>query len=101
MMTTLPTEWATKKPIERYETQFLYVGLSRYDTTKKTLSNIVRTEDGKTVYTESPYNGNLARCYISEFATITVYSQNPRVWTEDLGVNDHHAFLQKQPTQVS
>jgi hypothetical protein len=50
MMSRLPSEWATKKPIEKYETQFLYVGLSRYDTVKKTLSSIVRSP-GKTVYT--------------------------------------------------
>jgi hypothetical protein len=101
MTTRLPTEWVTKKPIEKYETQFFYIGLSRYDTVKKTLSSIVRTLDGKTLYTETPYEGNLARCYISEFATVTVYSANPRVWMEDLGVNDRHAFVQKQPTHVS
>lgn len=96
----LPTEWAAKKPVEHYETQFLYVGLSRYDTAKKTLSSIVRTPEGKTIYTENPYDGNLARCYVSEFAVVTVYSRSPRVWTEDMGVNEIHAFVQ-QPTQVS
>lgn len=100
MMTRLPAEWVAKKPIERYETQFLYVGLSRYDKVKKVLSSIVRSPDGKTLYTETPYDGNLARCYITEFATVTVYSANPRVWVEDLGINDIHAFVQ-QPTQVS
>ena len=100
MMTRLPAEWVAKKPIERYETQFLYVGLSRYDKVKKVLSSIVRSPDGKTLYTETPYDGNLARCYITEFATVTIYSANPRVWVEDLGVNDIHAFVQ-QPTQVS
>ena len=99
-MTRLPAEWVAKKPIERYETQFLYVGLSRYDKTKKVLSSIVRSPDGKTLYTETPYDGNLARCYITEFATVTIYSANPRAWVEDLGVNDIHAFVQ-QPTQVS
>lgn len=94
MSNTLPSEWATRKPVERYETQFLYVGLSRYDTVKKTLSNFNRTEDGKVVYTETPYSGNLARCYVSEYATVSVYSSNPRVWTEDLGTNDVTAFFQ-------
>lgn len=95
MTSRLPAEWATKKPLERYETQFLYVGLSRYDTVKKTLTSIVRTKDGKTLYNETPYDdGQLARCYISEFATVLVYSQNPRVWVEDMGVNDRTAFIQ-------
>lgn len=95
MTSRLPAEWATKKPLERYETQFLYVGLSRYDTVKKTLSSIVRTQEGKVLFTETPYGDeSLARCYISEFATILVYSQNPRVWVEDMGVNDRTAFIQ-------
>jgi hypothetical protein len=92
-MSRLPSEWATKKPIEKYETQFLYVGLSRYDTVKKTLSSIVRSP-GKTVYTETPYEGSLARCFVTEYATITVYSQSPRVWKEDMGVNDVSVFVE-------
>lgn len=88
-----------KKPIETYETQFLYVGLSRYDIVKKTLSSIVRSP-GKTVYTETPYEGSLARCYITEHATVSVYSLNPRVWKEDMGVNDQTFFVQ-QPTQAA
>jgi hypothetical protein len=70
------------------------VGVSRYDTAKKTISNFNRTEDGKVIYTETPYSGNLARCYVSEYATVSVYSSNPRVWTEDLGINDVTTFIQ-------
>ena len=100
-MSKLPAEWATKKPLERYETQFLYVGLSRYDTVKKTLSNIVRGPDGKATYTEQTYGDkSLARCYVSEFATVTIYSLNPRVWKEDVGVDDQTFFVQ-QPTQAA
>lgn len=95
-MSQLPAEWGSKKPIERYETQFLYVGFSRYDTVKKTLSNIVQTNEGKTLYTERQCDDSvLAKCYVTEYATVTVYSLNPRVWTEDMGVNDIHAFVQK------
>lgn len=95
MMSKLPAEWVTKKPIEKYETQFLYVGLSRYDTVKKRLSSIVRTKEGKTLYKETPYEeGSLARCYISEFATVTVYSESPRVWVEDMGVNETSVFVE-------
>lgn len=94
-MSRLPAEWVKKRPLERYETQFLYTGLSRYDTVKKTLSSILRTADGKTIYKESPYgDGPLARGYISEHATVTVYSISPRVWVEDLGVNEQSVFIE-------
>lgn len=103
ILSSLPSEWATKKPIEKYETEFLAVGLSRYDTVKKTLSNILRRPDGRTIYTEKAYGDkSLARCYVSEFATVTVYSLNPRVWLEDLGVNEQNVFVQQQqPKQVA
>jgi hypothetical protein len=94
MTPQLPNEWATKKPIERYETQFLYVGLSRYDTTKKTLSSLFRTPEGMTIYTESLYTGSLARCYASESVTMTIYSHSPRVWTETTEANTQTAFVQ-------
>lgn len=95
MTSRLPSEWATAKPIEKYETQFLYVGLSRYDTVKKTLSNIIQNEKGKATYNEKPYGDkSLARCYVSEFATVTVYSLTPRVWKEDMGVNEITVFTQ-------
>ena len=101
ILSKLPNEWANKKPIERYDTQFLYVGFSRYDTVKKTLSNIIRNPDGKAMYTEKPHGDKcLAKCYVSEFATVTIYSLNPRVWKEDVGVDDQTFFVQ-QPTQAA
>lgn len=94
-MSRLPAEWVGKKPVERYETQFLYVGLSRYDTVKKTLSAILRSTDGKVLYDETPYDdGPLARSYVSEFATVTVYSKSPRVWVEDMGINEQTVFVE-------
>jgi hypothetical protein len=102
MTTSLPSEWAAVVPLEIYETQFFSVGLSRYDTTKKTLSSLVRTGTGRTVYTERPCTDTvLARCYVSEFATVTVYSHSPRVWTEDVGADGFTVFVQHQPTQVA
>jgi len=99
MLQQLPPQWTSKKPLEHYETQFLYVGLSRYDTTKKTLTSLFQTPEGKTIYTESPYDGSLARCYVSEFVTVTVYSHSPRVWAEESGSDECTYFVQ-QPTQV-
>ena len=101
MTTSLPSKWTAVKPLETYETQFLYVGLSRYNTTKKTLSSIVTT-GATTVYTETPYaTGSLARCYVSEFATVSVYCLSPRVWKEDMGVDGQTVFVQHQATQVA
>jgi hypothetical protein len=93
MTSRLPSEWTTKKPIERYETQFIYVGLGRYNTVKKTISYVLRTND-KTVYEEVPFDGQLARAYTVEWATISVYSLSPRVWKEETGVTDTTVFIE-------
>lgn len=97
----LPPSWMAKKPIETYETTFLYIGFSRYDTTKQVLSNLLRT-DGKILYSEQPTPRScLARCYTTEHARVTVYSTSPRVWIEDVGVSDRHVFVQQQVMQTS
>jgi hypothetical protein len=102
MTTSLPSEWATARPLETYETQFLSLGFSRYDTVKKMLSTFVRTPTGVITYTETPHTvGSLARCYGTESVTVTVYSRSPRVWVEDLGVEGQTVFVQHQPTHVA
>jgi len=101
MTTSLPSEWATARPLETYETEFQSLGFCRYDTTKKMLSTIVRAPTGVITYTETPYTlGSLARLYGIEYVTVTVYSQSPRVWVEDLGVKGQTVFVQHQPTHA-
>ena len=98
MLTTVPKEWAGKKPLESYETTFLATGFSRYNTTKKTLSQFVRKDDG-IWYTESECTATVfPRVYACEPARVTVYSRSPMVWTEGL-----QCFVQRlqQPTQAA
>lgn len=95
----VPKEWRTAKPLETYETRFLYTGLSRYNTEKKTLSQLVRGPAGIT-YTETVCDATVfPRTYATEMARITVYSNSPRVWKETVGLDDTHFFVQ-QPTQT-
>ena len=101
MTSFTPKEWVGKKPIETYETRFLYTGFSRYNTEKKTLSQIVRTPTGTVRYTESPCDASVfSRGYATELARIVVYSASPRVWKEEIGLHDTHFFVQ-QPTQAA
>lgn len=94
MLPQLPAEWTSKKPIETYETRFLYIGYSRYDTTKETLWRFTRQPDGKVLVTETPHKETFfARCYHTENARVTVYSTNPRVWTEE--VDTLQCFVQQ------
>lgn len=96
ILSDIPAEWQSKKPLESYDTQFLYVGFSRYNTVKQTLSKFFRDKTGAFVYTEMPQAEScLARCYSSEYAHVTVYSTSPHVWMEEAdGVC--LVFLEKQ-----
>ena len=100
MLSAVPKEWATKKPIESYETTFLATGFSRYNTAKKTLSQFVRRDDG-IWYSESECTATVfPRVYAAEGARVIVYSKSPRVWVEEVGVGEIHFFAQ-QPIQTS
>jgi hypothetical protein len=98
---TPPKEWEGKAPIESYETTFLSTGFSRYNTAKQTLSQIVRSSTGVLTYTETPCDATVfSRTYASEDVRVLIYSRSPRVWKEEIGLDDAHYFVQ-QPTQTA
>ena len=101
MTTTVPKEWASKKPIEQYETTFLATGFSRYNTAKKTLSQFVRQDNGTVTYAETECVATVfPRVYACEAARVVVYSKSPRVWAEYVGADEVHFFAQ-QPTHAA
>jgi hypothetical protein len=101
LLSTLPAEWKCKKPIQTYETRFVYIGFRRYDTHKKTISGFLHTSDGSVTYQEFPTSETvLSRAYHTECVRVTVYSESPRVWTEELSPYDLFAFVQ-HPTQTA
>lgn len=98
ILPNLPPEWSKKLPVETYETRFVYVGFSRYDTEKQTVSQFHRDETGTITYTEHPCSERcLSRCYATEHVRVTVYSASPRVWKEEA---DETYFFVQQPTHA-
>ena len=99
-LSELPAEWATKKPVRTYETQFLSIGFRRYDVVQKRVSAFRRSPDGSIDYEEQDFDGSvLARSYATEHARVIVYSESPRVWVEELSPHERFVFVQ-QPTQA-
>jgi hypothetical protein len=97
----VPEEWTTKKPLESYETQYIYVGFRRYDKLKRCISSIYKNDDGTIEYHMAPYeNSVFARSYSSENVRVNIYSQSPRVWSEELSPHEVFFFVQ-QPTQAA
>lgn len=89
------------KPVEIYETHFLYLGFGRYDVAKKVISRLEAKDDGKVLYTETPVDipKTFPKSYHSEFARVIVYSHSPRMWKEELSPYDYTFF--QQVTQVA
>ena len=96
---TIPRMWKTARPIRVYETNFIYIGVERYDTVTKTLSSIERNGDTLT-YLENPCNhATFSSSYANEHVRVTIYSESPRVWSEELSPHELFFFVQ-QPTQA-
>ena len=102
LSTTLPSKYADMPPLETYETRFIYIGLSRFDVHKKRLSKMITHSKTHICYTESFVAFPVfTRGYHTEMATVRVYSESPRVWSEELSPGEIHFFFQQQPTQVT
>lgn len=100
LLSDLPPEWATKKPLRTYETRFLSIGFRRYDVTQNRVSSFSRAADGSIDYDEQAFDGSvLARSYAVEYVRVDVYSDSPRVWVEEISPHERFVFVQ-QPTQA-
>lgn len=85
------------KPIRHYETRFIYVGVRfRYDTHTNMLSSIERHPDGLITYSERPCTLEVfSRGYHTENVRVIVYSDSPKIWCEEVSVDDYHVFTQQ------
>lgn len=94
LLPNLPYNYS--KPIKSYETRFVYIGFSKYDAERKVLSNMTEKE-GKiylTEYTEVP--NVFPRAYHTELVRVTIYSESPRVWSEELSPFEIYFFQEQQ-----
>lgn len=82
------------RPLRSYETRYLYTGVQRYDTEAKRLSSIRQTPQGKYIYTEQDYSGCLSRSYATEFVRVTIYSERPKMWSEEIEPGNLYFFQQ-------
>jgi hypothetical protein len=80
---TIPSEY-TKTAGKTYETQYLYTGFGRINVYERTLEVFQKHED-KTTFFSRPYDPKVvSRVYHTELVRITLYSESPRVWAEEL-----------------
>ena len=77
-----------------YETQIIATGMSRYDVHANLISSL-RQEGSRLVYHEVPYTGTiLSRGYATELVRVSVYSESPKVWAEELTPECVYFFMQ-------
>jgi hypothetical protein len=69
-------------------------GLCRYNVHEKTVSSF-RQQGSAIVYLETPFTGTvLSRGYATELVRVSVYSESPKVWAEELSPDVVHFFVQ-------
>jgi hypothetical protein len=69
--------------------------LSRYDVETKTLSTL-RVDGDRILYSERPHEGRVfSRVYSAEYVRVTVYSDSPKIWSEELAPGEVHFFQQQ------
>ena len=90
----IPTRWRSAKPIHSYDTHFLYIGVERYDMVAKTLSYF--TSDGDYAYMPCPQT-TFSSGYATEPVRVTLYSESPRVWSEELSPQELFFFHELTP----
>jgi len=70
-------------------------GLCRYDVKQNTISSFVQ-DGSRILYREVPYTGTiLSRGYATELVRVSVYSDAPRIWSEELAPDVVYFFVQK------
>lgn len=74
-------------------------GMSRYDVHANRVSSI-RQQGDRLVYMEVPYTGTiLSRGYATELVRVSVYSESPKVWAEELSPEVVYFFVQQTVQQ--
>jgi len=100
ILSTLPSNWSTKKPIRTYETRMISLGFRRYNVDTKQVSWFLHNSDGTVDYDEVQLDEPvLSRAYATEHVRVTVYSESPRIWMEEVSPQERFVFVQ-QPMQV-
>lgn len=96
----VPREFETKAG-KTYDTRFVYTGLSRVDAEARVLSRLKVGPDNKIWYSESefPRGCVIPRAYHTEHARVTVFSQSPRIWKEELPGGLVYFFREQQHAQ--
>lgn len=96
MKITISKTKPNTKPIREYDTRFIYIGFRfRYDAHAKTISSIMKHPDGTITYYEEPRDTSVfSRGYATEQVRVIVYSDSPKVWCEEIAVDDWNVFTE-------
>ena len=78
-----------------YETVYIYTGFGKYDAQRNVLMTMQRLPNGHLLVREAPYSPHvIGRGFHTELVRVTTYSQNPRIWKEELSPTEIYFFKQ-------
>ena len=84
---------------QTYETTYIYTGYGKYDVDRKVLMTMERLPNGHLLMRETQHEPHvISRAFHTEMVRVTVYSENPRMWKEEISPVEIYFF--KQVKQV-
>jgi len=94
-ITTTRPEWAKGRGTV-HDVRFLYTGRGRINTHSRTYQAIQRDSSGIHLFERPFLGGVVSRVYNAEYSTMTVYSTNPRRWSEEtMGATEYFAEVRR------
>jgi hypothetical protein len=89
-----PQAWPSNV-VRSYETRYIYTGFGKYDTEQHKLISMRKLENGNFEITEINYDPQIiSRGYHTEHVRVDIYSEQPRIWTENLSPYEVYYFQQ-------
>jgi hypothetical protein len=90
----VPAEFVVQKGVT-HETVYIYTGFGKYDAQREMLMTMKRLPNGNLHVVETPHAPNvIGRGFHTELVRVTVYSENPRIWKEELSPVEIYFFKQ-------
>jgi len=87
------------KPLQTYETRYIYTGFGKYDVESQVFSRIELRNSVLLYHEHHTSDGCFSRGYFVENVRVTVYSRSPRIWAEELSPDKVYFFREKQGQQ--
>ena len=81
---------------------YVYTGYGKFDTERNMLMTMERLPNGHLLMKETRHDPQvISRAFHSEMVRVTVYSENPRMWKEEISPVEIYFFKQVKQAAIA